>query len=116
MAAASEPLKRPGFGLPLKEISDGWNGIRFPTLLQEEWSAATLTIREVFMLWVVEQVTNKPSWNTKVFDDEILAKWKSELDQAPWEEATGFAAGGPCSEEMWDHVSAPKPMFPSSRR
>ena len=101
-------LKRPGFGLPLSElpaIYSSNSGARFPTLLNEEWSAATLTIREVFILWVVEQITNKPSWNTKVFDEEILAKWKAELEQAPWKEATGFEDGGPCSQQMWDHVS-----------
>lgn len=104
--AEMEPLKRPGFGLPLRNNADeSWPKNRFPTLLLEEWRAATLTIREVFMLWVVEQITNKPNWHTKVFDDEILAKWKAELEEAPWKEATGFEQGGPCSEQMWEHVS-----------
>jgi hypothetical protein len=107
-----EPLKRPGFGLPLRD--DGWwTADRFPSLQLEEWAAATLTIREVFMLWVVEQITNKPDWHTKAFDDEILAKWKAELETVPWKEVTGFDQGGPCSEQMWEHVSLLSSCLPA---
>jgi hypothetical protein len=103
---ATAPLDLPGHGKPLDDMGDDdWYSRRFPTLLTDEFQAPTLTIREFFMLWCVEQITNKPGWNTKVFDDEILAKWKNEVEDAPWNEVTGFREGGPCSDEMWQFVS-----------
>ncbi|KAH7347336.1 hypothetical protein B0T11DRAFT_359664 [Plectosphaerella cucumerina] len=102
---ATAPLDLPGHGKPLDDMGDDdWYSRRFPTLLTDEFQAPTLTIREFFMLWCVEQITNKPGWNTKVFDDEILAKWKNEVEDAPWNEVTGFREGGPCSDEMWQFI------------
>ena len=108
---ATKSLNLPGYGKPLEETDSEWQHghRRFPSLLTDEFNGPTLTIREFFMLWCVEQITNKPSWNTKVFDDEILAKWKAEVDQAPWKEVTGFLEGGPCSDSMWQFVSDPRP-------
>lgn len=37
-----------------------------------------LTAREVAMLGVMNAITDKPDWHKKVFDDEIVAKWKQE--------------------------------------
>lgn len=37
-----------------------------------------LTAREVAMLGVMNALTDKPDWHKKVFDDEIVAKWKQE--------------------------------------
>ncbi|KAH6684976.1 hypothetical protein F5X68DRAFT_21397 [Plectosphaerella plurivora] len=103
---ATKSLNLPGYGKPLEETNSEWQheNRRFPSLLTDEFNGPTLTIREFFMLWCVEQITNKPNWNTKVFDDEILAKWKVEVDQAPWKEVTGFLEGGPCSDGMWHFI------------
>lgn len=40
--------------------------------------APRLTAREVAMLGVMNALTDKPDWHKKVFDDEIVAKWKQE--------------------------------------
>lgn len=37
-----------------------------------------LPVREVAMLSVMERLTDKPEWHRKVFDDEIVSKWKAE--------------------------------------
>jgi len=33
------------------------------------------------MYWFVNTITDKPGWETKVFDDAVVAKWKAELDE-----------------------------------
>ena len=38
-----------------------------------------LTVREYTMMEIMNRVTDKPSWETKVFDDTIASKWKAEL-------------------------------------
>ena len=35
------------------------------------------------MLWLMEQLTNKPDWHAKVHDDAIVAKWRDEALRAP---------------------------------
>ncbi|PNY19946.1 Uncharacterized protein TCAP_07436 [Tolypocladium capitatum] len=79
------PLKRPGFGLPLGFLPDVDD--RFPVLMGDhdhDWAAATLLIREVCMLKVVEDLTNKPEWWLKVRDPDIAAKWKAEALAMDW--------------------------------
>ncbi|KND92733.1 hypothetical protein TOPH_02886 [Tolypocladium ophioglossoides CBS 100239] len=86
-AAADDvgPLKRPGFGLPLGFLPD--YGKRFPVLMgdqNQDWAAATVLIREVCMLKVIEDLTNKPEWWRKVRDPEIAARWKAEALAMDW--------------------------------
>ncbi|KAK7709768.1 hypothetical protein SLS64_006009 [Diaporthe eres] len=42
-----------------------------------------LTAREVAMLGVMNALTDKPDWHKKVFDEEIVAKWKQEACALP---------------------------------
>jgi hypothetical protein len=73
-----EGLRLPGFGLPLDKMPE--RDERFPVaVLQNDWAANTLTIREISMLWFMNQITDKPDWNKKVFDEEIVDKWRAEL-------------------------------------
>ncbi|KAF5314643.1 hypothetical protein D9611_007124 [Ephemerocybe angulata] len=37
-----------------------------------------LTVREILMLQFMEQVTDKPEWQKKVFDETIVEKWRAE--------------------------------------
>lgn len=55
----------------------------FPSAVQE-WKAATLTWGEIAILWFVEKITNKLDWHVKVFDEEIVAKWKQEVMAVDW--------------------------------
>lgn len=105
-----EPIVYPGFGKPIDCMPEREN--RFPTLLEDDWRASTLTIRELFMLWFTEQITNKPNWQTKVFDDTILCKWRAEVDHVDWFKAVGYHSGSPCSDAMWEYVCPPSlPVF-----
>lgn len=80
-------LRLPGYGLPIS------HGIRRrdrqPFLLglqPEDWEASTLTNREVCMLKLMEDITNKPQWWLKVLNPEIVSNWKREALQMPWED------------------------------
>ncbi|PHH90996.1 hypothetical protein CDD83_2017 [Cordyceps sp. RAO-2017] len=84
-ASIDEPLRRPGFGLPLRFMPSP--GKRFPVLMGDEgqdWAASMLLIREVCMLKVVEDLTNKPEWWRKVRDPEIAARWEEEALRMDW--------------------------------
>ncbi|KAF9040862.1 hypothetical protein BJ165DRAFT_1330584, partial [Panaeolus papilionaceus] len=37
-----------------------------------------LTTREITMLQIMQQITSKPGWDTKVFNEEIIGRWTSE--------------------------------------
>ncbi|KAM0263596.1 hypothetical protein ACHAPA_008685 [Fusarium lateritium] len=85
---ASTKTKLPGFGLPLN-----YHLVRepFPVMLSDTnpdngsiWGATTLTVREVCMLKVIEELTNKPEWWRKVNDPDIAAKWMEEAMAMPW--------------------------------
>ncbi|KAM3514696.1 hypothetical protein MY11210_001667 [Beauveria gryllotalpidicola] len=87
-AAGATVPRRPGFGLTLDSHTDDDSDV-FPRLSFDDegnasWRAHTLLIREVCMLRVVEELTNKPEWWRKVKDDEIAAKWKTEILQMDW--------------------------------
>ncbi|KHN96906.1 WD40 repeat-like-containing domain protein [Metarhizium album ARSEF 1941] len=86
--AASAPrpnLKRPGSGLPLQYLPPSKK--HFPIFMgdgESDWSAATLLIREVCMLKMLDQLTDKPEWWLKVHDAEITSRWKTEALGMDW--------------------------------
>ncbi|KAM0544832.1 hypothetical protein ACHAPJ_011663 [Fusarium lateritium] len=80
-------LRLPGYGLPLSYRIE--EAERHPILLgltKHDWNAPTLTNREVCMLKLVEDITNKPEWWLKVQNPMIVSKWKQEALQMPWTE------------------------------
>ena len=56
--------------------------MRFPTAVKEDDRAeeeiSTLTYREIMMLRIMNELTDKPEWNRKVFDETIIQKWRAE--------------------------------------
>ncbi|KAI3395618.1 hypothetical protein diail_1056 [Diaporthe ilicicola] len=44
----------------------------------DDFQQPRLTAREVAMLGVMNALTDKPDWHNKVFDDQIVARWKEE--------------------------------------
>lgn len=80
-------LKKPGLGLPLDYMPE--KGKHFPILVGyldegHNWHAATLLIREACMLKVMEDLTNKPEWWVKVYNEVIIAKWRTEALVMDW--------------------------------
>ncbi len=96
-AAGATVPRRPGFGLLLNVQTGDDEDDAFPRLSvdaedEDSWRAHTLLIREVCMLRVVEELTNKPEWWLKVKDDVIAAKWKTEILQMDWRALVGLWA------------------------
>ncbi len=78
----------------------------FPILFDADsstnWKAVTLMRREICMLKLIEDITNKPDWWEKIRNPEIAAKWKNEALQFEWADYSEYAD---FSEAMADAVS-----------
>ncbi|KAE8346796.1 hypothetical protein BDV24DRAFT_147427 [Aspergillus arachidicola] len=71
----------PGFGLPLDYYYDSIE-IYQPHILQQEdvqLIEVWCTYREILIMRVMNDITDEPEWNRKVFDEAITAKWRSEI-------------------------------------
>jgi hypothetical protein len=96
-----------GLTSPLNSISNhcgrNWDEKdrpRFPNAISD-WGGMPLMVRERNMMAVMDRLTDKPEWDRKIFDEEILAKWKKEVmvmfkDEPPEKQF---------SEDMWGYVS-----------
>ena len=70
--------------------------VTFRTSIDSKARAPVLPIREYTMMEVMNQLTDKTYWETKVFDQTIVDRWKSEILSVP---------GQDVSERMFDYVS-----------
>ncbi|KAJ9639436.1 hypothetical protein H2199_006469 [Coniosporium tulheliwenetii] len=75
-------IKLPGFGLPLTDMPVEWrpdsaDRMRFPNALMD-WVAKGVTVRERIMLEFINLITDKPDWDRKVFDEDIVRNWRQE--------------------------------------
>lgn len=73
----------PGLGLPLRHFEDDGS---YPSGAHTSINGSTtelLYIRELAMLDVMEKLTDKPDWHKKVFDEEIVSKWREEALAIP---------------------------------
>ncbi|KZP11236.1 hypothetical protein FIBSPDRAFT_1050866 [Athelia psychrophila] len=91
-SAHPSPVKLPGFGLPLnfeppqdnQSPHQGIFGELFPNAVDCNSNQLRLTtLREFTMMGLMNQITDKPDWDIKIFDDAIIAKWRSEALQTP---------------------------------
>ncbi|OMP86937.1 hypothetical protein BK809_0000613 [Diplodia seriata] len=99
-------LQRPGVGLPIDHKPDG--PIFCSAVLG--WSPQPSTVRERSMLAVMNALTDKPDWERKVFDDTIVARWRTEAVYAPpplnsWSEWT-FTTRQGFDDAMFDFCIA----------
>ena len=69
--ASSERVQLPGFGLPLEQKSI------LPTAT-ESWFVVPTMVRERVMIGLMGTLKDKPDWERKVFNDEIVSKWRAE--------------------------------------
>lgn len=96
--SGSGPLRVPGIGLPL-DSDDTQDSLRWEKIKDKTWewmndmayfshgiggwNGQRLTVREISMLALMESITDKPNWDTKVFDDAIVNMWRTEALQMP---------------------------------
>lgn len=79
-------LKVPGFGYDYRFELDSMfpkNQDRFRHGANDFKQWPRLTAREVAMMGVMNALTDKKDWHEKVFDDEIVARWKEEAHAVP---------------------------------
>ncbi|KAK4443544.1 hypothetical protein QBC34DRAFT_416930 [Podospora aff. communis PSN243] len=78
---ATSEKKFPGFGLPVESVPK-WDESTH-SHLSSPWSSSGVTLREQRMMSFINTITDKPDWETKVFDDKIVAKWREEAKVGP---------------------------------
>jgi hypothetical protein len=75
----------PGLGLPLRH-SDWTECNYYPIGAHGNiWGSDSdmITVRELAMMDVMEKLTDKDKWHVKVFDENIVAKWRKEALAIP---------------------------------
>ncbi|KAJ5637089.1 hypothetical protein N7490_006968 [Penicillium lividum] len=81
----------PGFNVPLnlyptrdgmKDWTRGFANALDPSHCDEGYMDQLVTHREILMMRVMNTITDKPSWDRKVFDEQITAKWRAEISQS----------------------------------
>jgi hypothetical protein len=85
----------PGLGLPLRHIEDPATDF-YPIGAHGDCRGSTsdlLPVREVAMMNIMERITDKEDWDKKVYDEQIVSKWRAEalaiLDSELWRLAAG---------------------------
>jgi predicted RNase H-like HicB family nuclease len=89
----------PGLGLPLRHYEQG-DCEHYPIGAHSENYGAEsvpLLVRELAMMDVMEKITDKQDWHTKVFDANIVSKWQKEALAVPDEELYRLATAGKTS-------------------
>lgn len=76
--------KYPGIDLPLRQTfeSQYFTGAH-PDESGHSPYSAMLQVRELAMIGLIDRLTDKPNWHEKVFNDEIVAKWRKEAMTQP---------------------------------
>ncbi|WOO78742.1 uncharacterized protein LOC62_02G002281 [Vanrija pseudolonga] len=77
----THPANRPGLGAPLgKYVTASQRETIFPSALLG-WLPRPYTVRERAMMAFVASVIDKDGWRDKVFNEEIVGKWREELKE-----------------------------------
>lgn len=79
------PHQYPGVNLPLRHYPQPAETMYPIGAHQDCWGATSdiLHIREVAMMILMNQITDKPNWHEKVFDEDIVSKWRKEAMEQP---------------------------------
>jgi len=97
-------VQLPGFGLPLEHLPkwtrDASTSERFPHAIADFFAGGGVSLRERRMLDFINKISDKPGWERKVFDEEIVLKWRTE--GVAHSEVLGDLI---LSEKMFDFVS-----------
>ncbi|KAF2184858.1 hypothetical protein K469DRAFT_739224 [Zopfia rhizophila CBS 207.26] len=74
----------PGFGLPLCYEIGNYDDNYFAHGANDWRQYPRLTVVELSMLALMNALTDKPNWNQKIFNEEIVAKWRNEALEIPF--------------------------------
>ena len=76
-----QPLRVPGFGLPIDHLpfETGWPQQAFRCEPCDYAFSERLTAREVAMLRCIDAITDKTDWPRKLYDEQIVNRWKEEV-------------------------------------
>lgn len=75
------PLAVPGFGFPLEQELHPED--RFTHGVREWFQEPNVTARELAMLCLMDDITDKPTWSTDVFDDTVTSQLCQEALRSP---------------------------------
>ncbi|KAI0970801.1 hypothetical protein F4678DRAFT_461931 [Xylaria arbuscula] len=95
-------LELPGFGKPLARLAKNGEYFMHALLTGRRFNSVGLKVREIRMMEFMNQITDKPEWERKVFDEEIVNAWRKE---AMGHEAREIDLDGDVymSEKMFDN-------------
>jgi hypothetical protein len=76
-------LQLPGYGLPVQHLPmyRSWEiekRERFPHAIADLCDSDGITVRERRMLDFINKISDKHEWTRKVFDEQIVAKYRAE--------------------------------------
>lgn len=75
----TERLEAPGYSYPIHYLPH--RDQRHDHAIADFVNRVGVTVRELRMLDFVNQITDKPDWDKKVTDLQIVAKWKEEANR-----------------------------------
>jgi hypothetical protein len=98
-------VQLPGFGLPVQHLPLYSKGNpekcqRFPHAIADYLASKGVTLRERRMLDFIDKISDKPEWERKVFDENIVSKYRAEA--CVYADDIGDEI---LSEQMFDYVS-----------
>lgn len=101
----SHRLKLPGFGSRLTQVPEHVVNFFMHALWEASCFESTgLKLREVRMMEFMNQITDKPEWERKVFDEEIVNRWREEA-MGPGAKEINLDGDVYMTEKMFDNVS-----------
>lgn len=81
MASTDQPPPVPGLTVPIDHELPREN--RFLHGVNEWAQCPRLTAKEISMLKLMDALTDKPNWNEKIFNSDIVARWREEALALP---------------------------------
>jgi hypothetical protein len=109
-AATAKLAKYPGWNLDLRWTDYQGTDPHYPMGIHHNYlgaDSAMIPVREGAMMLVMDRLTDKLNWHIKVFDDEIVIKWKAEALAWPDEDLWGRLNN--CDQD--DDVRIPTPIL-----
>ncbi|KAF2026477.1 hypothetical protein EK21DRAFT_74167 [Setomelanomma holmii] len=101
MTTIAQTHDYPGLGLSLRHLDQDDNDYQLGAHGSCYGSHSDLIfVRELAMMDIMDKLTDKPDWHKKVFDEEIVAKWRKEALAIPDEELYKIATNG--KRQYWE--------------